>query len=191
MAALEQMKADENVMKLAEDQKRQKEQLHAKIIQLQKQVDMKQELELEIQQLKGSLTVLKHMEDDKDAEILNKVDTLQKNLRDKEQSLQDLDALNQTLIIKKRESNDELQEARQALVDAIKELQSHGNIRLKRMGELDTRPFLEAMKQRYNEEDAEERASELCSLWKEYLKDPDWHPFKVIMVEGKEKVCLC
>ncbi|KAG5049384.1 hypothetical protein JHK85_010487 [Glycine max] len=191
MAALEQMKADENVMKLAEDQKRQKEQLHAKIIQLQKQVDIKQELELEIQQLKGSLTVLKHMEDDKDAEILNKVDTLQKNLRDKEQSLQDLDALNQTLIIKKRESNDELQEARQALVDAIKELQSHGNIRFKRMGELDTRPFLEAMKQRYNEEDAEERASELCSLWKEYLKDPDWHPFKVIMVEGKEKVCLC
>ncbi|XP_040867886.1 kinesin-like protein KIF20B [Glycine max] len=187
MAALEQMKADENVMKLAEDQKRQKEQLHAKIIQLQKQLDMKQELELEIQQLKGSLSVLKHMEDDEDAEILNKVDTLQKDLRDKEQSLQDLDALNQTLIIKERESNDELQEARQALVDAIKELQSHGNIRLKRMGELDTRPFLEAMKQRYNEEDAEERASELCSLWEEYLKDPDWHPFKVIMVEGKEK----
>ena len=78
---------------------------------------MKQELELEIQQLKGSLSVLKHMEDDEDAEILNKVDTLQKDLRDKEQSLQDLDALNQTLIIKKRESNDELQEARQALVD--------------------------------------------------------------------------
>jgi len=78
---------------------------------------MKQELELEIQQLKGSLSVLKHMEDDEDAEILNKVDTLQKDLRDKEQSLQDLDALNQTLIIKERESNDELQEARQALVD--------------------------------------------------------------------------
>ena len=57
------------------------------------------------------------MEDDEDAEILNKVDTLQKDLRDKEQSLQDLDALNQTLIIKERESNDELQEARQALVD--------------------------------------------------------------------------
>lgn len=58
------------------------------------------------------------------------------------------------------------------------------------MGELDTMPFLEAMKKRYNEEEAEERASELCSLWEEYLKDPDWHPFKVIMVEGKEKVSL-
>ncbi|KAL2577050.1 hypothetical protein GLYMA_16G133400v4 [Glycine max] len=117
MAALEQKKADENVMKLAEDQQRQKELLHAKIIQLQKQLDMKQELELEIQQLKGSLSVLKHMEDDEDAEVLKKVDTLQKDLRDKEQSLEELDALNQALIVKERESNDELQEARKALVD--------------------------------------------------------------------------
>ncbi|RDY13496.1 Protein INVOLVED IN DE NOVO 2, partial [Mucuna pruriens] len=187
MASLEQKKADENVMKLAEDQKRQKEQLHAKIIRLQKQLDMKQELELEIQQLKGSLNVLKHMEDDGDSEVLNKVDALHKDLRDKEQSLQDIDALNRALITKERESNDELQEARRALVEGIKELQPHGNIRLKRMGELDTRPFVEAMKKRYNEEEAEERASELCSLWEEYLKDPDWHPFKVIMVEEKEK----
>ena len=72
----------------------------------------------------------------------------------------------------------------------MKELSSHSNIRLKRMGEIDTIPFLDAMKKRYNEEEAEERASELCSLWEEYLKNPDWHPFKVIMVEGKEKVCL-
>ncbi|XP_027334808.1 protein INVOLVED IN DE NOVO 2 [Abrus precatorius] len=187
MATLEQKKADENVMKLAKDQERQKEQLHAKIIQLEKQLDLKQKLELEIQQLKGSLNVLKHIEDDEDAEVLKKVDGLQKDLRDKEQSLQDLDALNQTLIIKERKSNDELQQARKELVEGIKELSSHANIRLKRMGELDTRPFLEAMKKRYNEEEAEERASELCSLWEEYLKDPDWHPFKVVMVDGKEK----
>ncbi|KAJ7960130.1 Factor of DNA methylation 2 [Quillaja saponaria] len=55
------------------------------------------------------------------------------------------------------------------------------------MGELDTRPFHEAMKRKYNEEDAEERASELCSLWEEYLKDPDWHPFKVTTVEEKHQ----
>ncbi|TKY47428.1 hypothetical protein E2542_SST29488 [Spatholobus suberectus] len=188
-AALERMKADEieNVMKLAEDQKRQIEQLNAKIIQLEKQLDLKQELELEIQQLKGSLNVLKQMKDDEDTEVLKKVDTLQNDLRDKEQSLQYLDALKQTLIIKEREYNDELQEAQQALVNGFKELSSHGNIRLKKMGELNIRPFLEATKKRYNKEEAEERASELCSLWEEYLKDPDWHPFKVITVEGKEK----
>ncbi|MBA0601113.1 hypothetical protein Gohar_020304 [Gossypium harknessii] len=55
------------------------------------------------------------------------------------------------------------------------------------MGELDSKPFLEAMKRRYNEELAEERASEVCSLWEEYLKDPDWHPFKRIKLEGGEE----
>jgi len=81
---------------------------------------MKQELELEIQRLKGSLNVLKHMEDDDDddgAEVLKKLDSLQEDLRDKEQSLEDLDELNRTLIIKERVSNDELQDARQALVN--------------------------------------------------------------------------
>jgi hypothetical protein len=58
------------------------------------------------------------------------------------------------------------------------------------MGELDTGPFHEAMKKRYNEEEAEDKATELCSLWEEYLKDPDWHPFQVVMVDGKEKVSL-
>ena len=58
------------------------------------------------------------------------------------------------------------------------------------MGELDNQPFLEVMNRKYNEEEAEERASELCSLWEEYLKDPDWHPFKVITAEGKHKVCI-
>lgn len=58
------------------------------------------------------------------------------------------------------------------------------------MGELDTKPFIEAMKRKYNEEDAEDRASELCSLWDEYMKDPDWHPFKKIREGEKDKVCL-
>lgn len=96
---------------------RQKEQLHAKIIQLEKQLDMKQKLELEIQQLKGTLSVMRHMEDDGDAEVLEKVDALLKDLRDKEQSLEELDTLNQMLIIKERKSNDELQEARKELID--------------------------------------------------------------------------
>ncbi|CAL0301446.1 unnamed protein product [Lupinus luteus] len=187
MASMEQQKADENIFKLAEDQKRQKEDLHAKILRLEKDLDMKQKLELEIEQLQGKLNVLKHMkDDDEDAEVLNKVDTLMKELREKEEAFQDLDEMNNALIAKQRKSNDELQEARNELLNFIKEIPSGGNIGVKRMGELDTRPFLEATRKKYNEEEAEERTSELCSLWEEYLKDPDWHPFKVIMVEGKE-----
>lgn len=57
------------------------------------------------------------------------------------------------------------------------------------MGELDNQPFLEAMKRKYDETEADDKASELCSLWEEYLRDPDWHPFKVINVDGKHQVC--
>lgn len=190
MAAMEQQKAGENVLKLAADQKRQKEQLHAKIIQLEKQLNVKQKLELEIQQLKGKLNVMKHMEDDGELDVLDMMDALHIDLREKEQSLRDMDALNQTLIIKERKSNDELQEARKELITTIKEMPSRADIRVKRMGELDFRPFLEAMKKKYNEDVAEDRASELCSLWEEYLKDPDWHPFKISTIEGKHQEAI-
>ncbi|KAK7276284.1 hypothetical protein RIF29_17422 [Crotalaria pallida] len=189
MAALEHHKAEQNLIKLAADQKREKEQLHAKIIQLEKELDAKQKLEMEILQLKVKLNGMKPMQDGGDSEVLNKLDALQKDLREREQSLQELDALNQTLIVKERESNDELQEARKELINSIKEMSVRGtaNINVKRMGELDSRPFLEALKKKYNVEDVEDRASELCSLWEEYLKDPDWHPFKVTMIEGKHQ----
>lgn len=72
----------------------------------------------------------------------------------------------------------------------MKEFSNTPEIGIKRMGELNTQPFYEAMKKKYrNEAEAEERASELCSLWEEYLKDPDWHPVRVIEVDGKHKVC--
>lgn len=76
------------------------------------------------------------------------------------------------------------------LLQGIKEISNCANVGVKRMGELDVRPFLEALKKKYNVEDAEDRASELCSLWEEYLKDPNWHPFKIALIDGKHQVCL-
>ncbi|KAE9465280.1 hypothetical protein C3L33_02809, partial [Rhododendron williamsianum] len=187
MASMEQLKADENVLKLAEDQKRQKEDLHKRIIQLERQLDAKQAIELEIEQLRGSLNVMKHMGDDGDLEVLKKVDAIHTMLREKEGDLDDLEALNQTLIVKERKSNDELQEARKELVNGLKEMSSNTEIGVKRMGELDNKPFHEAMKRKYNEADAEDRAIEVCSIWEEYLRDPEWHPFKVITINGKSQ----
>ncbi|KAJ1396778.1 putative domain XH [Sesbania bispinosa] len=171
--------AEENqkVLELVQDQKNQNQQLNDKIIQLQEQLKSKQKLELENQQLKGKLYIMKD-------DFQKMVGALHMDIREKEQSLQDLDALNQTLIIKERELNDELQEARRELINRLITL---ANIGVKRMGELDTGPFLEAMKKRYNEVEAEKKASEMCSLWEEYLKDANWHPFKVVNIEGKEK----
>ncbi|KAK6145368.1 hypothetical protein DH2020_022188 [Rehmannia glutinosa] len=174
-AAEEQRKADENVIRLAEEQKKEKEKLHKRIILLEKQLDAKQAVQLEIEQLRGELSVVKHMGDEGDLEVLNKVELLLKALREKEKELEELEALNQSLIVQERMKNDELQDARKELVNN---------------GELDIKPFHNAMKRRYNEAEADERATELCSLWEEYLRDPEWHPIKVVNVSGQHQAVI-
>lgn len=188
LAADEQNRVDESVMRLAENHKTQKENLDRRLLQLQTQLDAKQAVELEIEKLKGNLNVMKHMVgDDGDLEVLKKVEDIHKSLREKEGEYEDLQALNQALIIKERKSNDELQEARKELVTALSEMSKTSDIGVKRMGELDGKPFHEAMKRKYGQEEAEDRASELCSMWAEHLRDPDWHPLRVIEVDGKHK----
>lgn len=60
---------------------------------------------------------MKHIEEEGDQEVLENVDTMLKNLREKEEKYEELVALNQTLIVKERKSNDELQEALKELVN--------------------------------------------------------------------------
>ncbi|KAA8543869.1 hypothetical protein F0562_021954 [Nyssa sinensis] len=55
------------------------------------------------------------------------------------------------------------------------------------MGELNDKPFHAAAKRKHSDEEAVEKAIELCSLWEDYLRDPSWHPFKIIMVKGDPK----
>uniref|UniRef100_A0A0E0EHZ5 Factor of DNA methylation 1-5/IDN2 domain-containing protein n=1 Tax=Oryza meridionalis TaxID=40149 RepID=A0A0E0EHZ5_9ORYZ len=59
------------------------------------------------------------------------------------------------------------------------------------MSELDEKPFLAACKKRYGVADgeAEIKAAEFCSEWQEHLKDANWHPFKIqIINEDDEKL---
>ncbi|CAA3024558.1 factor of DNA methylation 4-like [Olea europaea subsp. europaea] len=179
MALLEQKKADEKMMKLAEDQKRQKEQLHERIIELEAKLDQKHALELQIQRMRGAVEVMKHMTDEGDMEDTKKLELLEEELKEKEEEQEYLVSLSQNLIIKERNTNDELQEARKELINGLKD--SRSNICVKRMGELDEKPFLIAAKRKYSHEDVAEKAMQLCSLWEEYLRDPGWHPYKVIM----------
>lgn len=58
------------------------------------------------------------------------------------------------------------------------------------MGELDENPFVAAAKRKYSKEEAEEKGMELCSLWEEYLRDPSWHPYKVIVDGENAKVSV-
>lgn len=95
---------------------REKEDALKKILQLERQLDAKQKLELEIQQLKGQLQVMQHMGAEEDSTVKNKIDELSSELNEKIEEMEDMEALNQTLVVKERKSNDELQEARKELV---------------------------------------------------------------------------
>ncbi|CAH1432463.1 unnamed protein product [Lactuca virosa] len=184
LAILEQKKADERMLKLGDDHKREKEKLHQKIIELQKKLDDKQRLELEIKQLKGAMEVMKHMSDE-DAEAKNKLESTEKDLKEKEEELEDLEELNQALIIKERLSNDELQDARKELISDLKEICGSGraHIGVKRMGDLDAKPFIvDAKKRCLSREDT----VKFLSMWEDHLRDPSWHPFKVITINGDD-----
>lgn len=186
MASIEQRKADENVLKLVEEQKREKEEALSKILQLEKQLDAKQKLEMEIEEIKGKLQVMKHLGDEDDTAVQNKMKEMNEELEEKVGEMENLESLNQTLIVKERQSNDELQAARTELITGLKDMLSgRTNIGLKRMGELDEKPFLNTCKQRFSLEEANVQAYTLVSLWQENLKKPEWHPFKIVEVEGK------
>ncbi|CAB77748.1 hypothetical protein [Arabidopsis thaliana] len=161
-------------MKLSEDlEQRQKEELHEKIIRLERQIDQVQAIELEVEQLKGQLNVMKHMASDGDAQVVKEVDIIFKDLVEKEAELADLNKFNQTLILRERRTNDELQEARKELVNC--------------MGELVRKPFVDAMQQKYCQEDVEDRAVEVLQLWEHYINDPDWHPYKRVKLENQDR----
>ncbi|XP_076900954.1 protein INVOLVED IN DE NOVO 2-like isoform X2 [Bidens hawaiensis] len=186
-AIMEQKKAYERMLELAEEQKREKEKVHQKIIELQKKLDEKQRLELQIEQMKGALEVMKHMEGDIEAK--KKMESIQENLKESEEELEHLEALNQALIIKERSSNDELVDARKLLISSLgKSAVGRPHIGVKRMGDLDEKPFIAAAKRNSdNKKEVSENAIKLASLWEDHLRDPSWHPFKVITVGGSCK----
>lgn len=139
-ATLEQKKAERNLLKLNEEHKvffnyifcspvafmliflqfnlqKEKEELHKKIIELQKELDAKQALELEIQRLRGAEQVMKHMEQDGDEQAKNELLDIQSKLKEKEEELENIGETTNHLINKERSSNDEIQGARKKLFE--------------------------------------------------------------------------
>lgn len=86
------------------------------MLQLEKQLHEKQELELEIEQLNGTLKVMKHLEgegDETDQAIHEKMSKLNDKLELEKKRLEDLSG---DLIKKERQRNDELQDIRKELI---------------------------------------------------------------------------
>lgn len=65
------------------------------------------------------------------------------------------------------------------------------SIGVKRMGDLDNKPFVSAAKKIYSADEAEVKAMEYSSLLEAKLGDPNWYPFKVITVGADSKVSIC
>ncbi|XP_074314955.1 factor of DNA methylation 1-like [Silene latifolia] len=184
MASLELKRVDENVLRRAEEQKREKEEALKKILEMEKELDKKHKLEREIQELKEKLKVQKHFGDDASNE--RKLQEMTEELNKKIEDMNYFQTMNQDLLNKDTQSNYEVQEARQVFIFGLLEnLQSsRTNIGVKRMGEINGKAFVTVCKNKFSADDALMKATEGCSLWQENLKDPAWHPYKIIHVDG-------
>lgn len=85
------------------------------MIEREKGLNAKHQLELEIEQLRGQLEVQVHMEGVDDSSG-KKIEEMKVELKEKEESMEELEDLNRTLIVKERKSKDELLAARQRLI---------------------------------------------------------------------------
>ena len=85
---------------------REKEDVFARMLQLEKELLEKQQLELEVARLNGTLELMKHLEGDDGGDIHEKMVKLSERLEHEKKRLEDLSG---DLVRKERESNDELQ----------------------------------------------------------------------------------
>ncbi|CAN6336282.1 unnamed protein product [Urochloa humidicola] len=188
LAALEQQKANENVMKIMERQKREKEDVLEKLMMLSIQSEKKLNLELNINHLMGQLQVMELKPGDADSESSKRIDELKEELNEKITGLNDVESFNQSLIAKESKNTDELREARGVLIQVLQGLpgttSSQTRIGIKRIGELDSKVFLNTCKRKFPAEEAEAESAILCSKWQNEINNPEWNPFKVIMVDG-------
>jgi hypothetical protein len=61
-------------------------------------------------------------------------------------------------------------------------------IGIKRMGELDPKAFGNACKKSLSKDDAELVSATLCSKWDAEIRNPNWHPFRVVVINEKATV---
>ncbi|KAK9700117.1 hypothetical protein RND81_08G218200 [Saponaria officinalis] len=117
--------------------------------------------------------------------LQNHIRTLKTELEEKTDDIQYLQNLNETLIFREHMINNELVDARAELLRNLHTVVSRRTmIGIKRMGELNSRPFRDACASKFTGEDCATKCAEICSLWEDNFKDPLWHPFKHTIIDG-------
>ncbi|GJN37492.1 hypothetical protein PR202_gb26457 [Eleusine coracana subsp. coracana] len=81
-------------------------------------------------------------------------------------------------------SSKELLAIRKRLIQKYEDLNGKQELRtaigIKRMGELDENLFLNSCKRKYGTDCYQTKAAQLVANWQEEIKNPNWHPFKII-----------
>ncbi|CAH2037855.1 unnamed protein product, partial [Thlaspi arvense] len=191
MATQEQNKVDEDMMRLAEQQQRERDELREKVRKLEQKVDAEQALELEIERMRGDLQVMEHMQEGEDPKIKEMIEKTKMELKEKEEEAEYQESVYQALVVKNNYTNDELQDARKALIKSLLDLKLRTQtIGVKAMGALSEKPFQKLVKERYPAEEVVAKTEELHSLWDNHLRDSAWHPLKVIVKDGDPKEVL-
>ncbi|KAI3878191.1 hypothetical protein MKW92_002087 [Papaver armeniacum] len=188
---------NETLMRDLETHHRELEQQRKEIEKREAQLDLKcKQLSLLSEEVTRKLhTVQENFEGVKDAssgenvQALTEVDDMRKRLEEKDYELDGLVNLNNTLIAKERRSNHELQEARKVLIEGLDGFASNGTrppvIGIKRMGELNDKPFRDICIKKFSTTEWETKSVELCSLWQNRIQDSGWYPYKHVTVDKK------
>ncbi|KAL6859041.1 hypothetical protein ACP4OV_018043 [Aristida adscensionis] len=187
LANLRQEKADEELLELLEKQEKELKDCLDKQRALEEQLTFKQNLEVEIEQLRGKLEVMKHMETGEDTES-KELNEVREKLKEKDKELEYIESIYQSLIVKERMSTSELNEAKKEVIKSLQEMSGpRSHIGVKRMGELDQKAFFAACKGKVAKHDLEGELACLCSKWEGELSQPEWRPLKVVEIDGQTK----
>ncbi|CAL4958157.1 unnamed protein product [Urochloa decumbens] len=168
---------------------KQNEELQAKSVSLVKQNEEVQANNDSMKKLCGELQAKNDVLAMSKEKLQAKNDRLTKWIGELEDKNEDLEDLNGSLVRKER--NNELLQAQKELTMGLEDkLNGRPAIRIKRMGELEEKPFQDACKRKYGNVDYQTKAAKLVESWQDELKKPSWHPFVAVQVNGEHKEVL-
>ncbi|GJN38366.1 hypothetical protein PR202_gb27402 [Eleusine coracana subsp. coracana] len=85
----------------------------------------------------------------------------------------------------------ELNEIRKILIQVFADIEHFRQIiRIKMMGQIDIKPFLDAAHREYNSDIAKVEAAKNCSAWQTRIQNPLWHPYRKISEDGPREEVL-